>query len=93
VAKQLAITETRALWLAHLEKFGESAWSAMPKRRTKQLRPSLVDNGTWNPMINAGLITGEVKDCREKWRGMEWHFTLTDAGRAALAAWRAKEFA
>lgn len=74
---QCAITSIRLDWLKHLAKYGESAWDHMPKK----IDGRACTNGTWRPMMLAGLIQGEYKALRGH---MDWWFALTDAGRAAI---------
>lgn len=75
------ITPARLQWLQHLAKFGTTAWGRMPKRSNGL---GAMTNQTWRPMVAAGLI--EAKYHAPTWRDVvDHHFTITDAGRAALA--------
>jgi hypothetical protein len=75
------VTPTRLRWLQHLAKHGESRWERMPKRENGL---GAVTNATWRPMVAAGLITARYGQ-RHFSEPTDWLFTITDAGRAAIA--------
>lgn len=74
------VTPTRLRWLQHLAKHGETPWGRMPKRDNAL---GAVTNGTWKPMVDAGLITARYgqRGFREP---VDWLFSITDVGRAAI---------
>ena len=75
------MTKPRAAWLQHLAVHGETAWARMPKRKGSI---AAITNQTWRPMINTGWIEAEFKTIH--WSApKDWHFKITDAGRAAIA--------
>lgn len=85
----MQLTPTRLAWLEHLEKYGESLWDDMPKRKPSNGcfgygGVSSVTNATWRPMADAGLIETQCympRGCYKHGR----YFKITEAGRAALA--------
>lgn len=84
----VSMTAMRVKWLAHLAAHGETPWGQMPKsdrasnRFTRTKRSAT--NKTWRPMVEAGLITSRYG--QRSFRDLPDHlFTITDAGRAALA--------
>jgi DNA-binding PadR family transcriptional regulator len=84
----MTITPMRAAWLAHLALHGETPWAKMPKSDKRPNRFAKVlrgaTNQTWSPMVDAGWITLRCgqRNFREP---MDHLFTITDAGRTALA--------
>lgn len=76
------ITPTRLRWLQHLAtQRHETPWSKMPKD-SSGIRG--VTNQTWGPMRDAGLIAVRFGQ-RHFSEPSDHQFTITDAGRAAIA--------
>ncbi len=67
-------------WLRHLVRYGETCWSRMPPKINSN---RAVSNQTWQPMIDHGLITGELK-APDPAKPKDWWFNITQAGREAL---------
>lgn len=77
------ITPARLLWLQHLAKHGETPWGRMPKNSSNG-SPRHMTSKTWRPMVDAGLITSRF-GTRHFSEFPDHLFTITDAGRAAIA--------
>lgn len=75
------LTPTRLAWLAHLAKFGETAWDRMPARSNGN---GSVTNRTWAPLVDAGLIEARYYAPNFASR-TDYYFKITDVGRVALA--------
>lgn len=73
------MTPKRQEWLALLVERGEWPWHLMPKGAGGRA----VSSRTWQPMTEAGWITARL-DIWSFSHGVDWLFTITDAGRAQL---------
>jgi hypothetical protein len=87
-----SLTEARRRWLTHLRDHADRnqyhkavPWSRMPKRADGS--SIALSNLVWRPMIDAGWITGEYRTGAG--HRTDWHFEITDAGRAVLGSTRA----
>ena len=72
------LSPTRRAWLEHLAKNGPTGWSAMPKNA----RGRAINRRTWLPLVEFGW-------CESAWQRepvFDIIFTITIAGRAAIAA-------